>query len=230
MTRLLIAAFALLAAAPAAAAERVYPVTDFDRVHVEGPYEVTLEVGGPSSARVDGSREAIEAVSVEVQGRTLRIRPNRSAWGGYPGASTGPVTIRLATRSLRGASVTGAGSLTVDGARGLRLDLAVSGSGRVAANGVQADMLVLGLAGSGELAVAGTAKSVKATVAGAGDLDAAGLRAEDAEINAETSGNVAMEVRRNAKIVASGPGSVAIIGDPACTVSVRGSAQVDCGD
>lgn len=83
---------ALAAAAPAA--ERRHTVTDFDRVHVEGPFEVTLATGRPSSAVVSGSPAAIERVSIEVQGRVLRIRPNRSAWGGYPGEGAGPVRER----------------------------------------------------------------------------------------------------------------------------------------
>jgi hypothetical protein len=49
---------------------------------------------------------------MEVQGRTLRIRPNRSAWGGYPGEGAGPLKIELSTHGLRGASVSGAGSIS----------------------------------------------------------------------------------------------------------------------
>ncbi|HMC91878.1 MAG TPA: DUF2807 domain-containing protein, partial [Allosphingosinicella sp.] len=67
MTRTALFALLLTAAAPAAAAERSYPVTDFDRIQVEGPYEVTLVTGGASTARGSGSQAALERVTVEVQ-------------------------------------------------------------------------------------------------------------------------------------------------------------------
>src|SRR3954465_1955251 len=95
MMRTALFALLLTAAAPAAAAERNYPVTDFDRIQVEGPYEVTLVTGGASAARGIGSDAALEGVTVEVQSGLLRIHPNRSAWGGYPGDKAGPVKIAV---------------------------------------------------------------------------------------------------------------------------------------
>jgi hypothetical protein len=86
----LLVALAALAAAPAAAAERTYSVTDFDRIQVEGPFEVVLATGLSSKVRASGSTEALDRLSIGVEGGTLRIRVNRSAWGGAPGAAAGP--------------------------------------------------------------------------------------------------------------------------------------------
>src|SRR5438128_1161935 len=86
---------ALAAAAPATAAERRYTITDFDRVEVDGPFQVSLTTGLASGARAVGSQGAIDRLSVEVQGRTLRIRVNRSSWGGYPGDATGPGDVEV---------------------------------------------------------------------------------------------------------------------------------------
>ena len=221
-------AFAL-AAAPAGAAERRYPVTDFDRVEVDGPYRVTLRTGLNAGARVEGSAEALDRVAVDVQGNTLRIRRNRSAWGGYPGEGAGPVTVALTTRDLRAASVVGSGSLDVDRARGLRVDLSVSGSGRLAVAAVEADNLVVGLLGGGRITLAGRAKQLKATIQGSGDLAAAALRADDAQINADTAGAVTVAVTRAVRLKASGAGDVEIIGDPSCTIEGEPSGRVTCG-
>ena len=90
-------------------------------------------------------------------------------------------------------------------------------------------MLNLGLVGGGTLALGGTAKSVRATISGSGDLDAAGLRSEDAEISADTSGRIALTVRRSAKVTTTGAGEVTIGGTPACTVANRGVGIVRCG-
>ncbi|HEX6374628.1 MAG TPA: head GIN domain-containing protein [Allosphingosinicella sp.] len=230
MTRIL--PFALLAAAAvgsAAAAERRYSVGDFDRVQVDGPYQVTLLTGLTSGARAEGSADALDRLSVDVQGNTLRVRRNRSAWGGYPGDRTGPVRISLTTRGLRAASVVGSGSLDIDRAKGLRVDLSVSGSGRLRVGAVEADNLVVGLAGGGRIALAGRAKQIRATVQGSGDLDAAGLHAYDAQIVSDTAGKIAVAVARTAKVTANGSGDVEIIGNPSCMVEAKGSGEVLCG-
>lgn len=217
------------AAAPASAAERNFTVTDFDRVIVEGPYAVTLATGNASSAVATGSPQALERVLVDVQGRTLRIRPNRNAWGGNPGEPAGRVTVALRTRDLRSASVAGSGSLSIDGARGLRIDFAVEGSGRIAADRIEADSLVVALVGSGNMRLAGTAKDLRANVQGAGDLDAAELRTEGARIDTGSAGNIRVSVARNATVNSFGAGDVEIVGAPACTVNARGAGEVRCG-
>lgn len=229
MTRILPLALLALAAAPAAAAERSYSVTDFDRVQVEGPYQVTLTSGLASGARAEGSAEALERITVEVLGNTLRVRTNRSAWGGYPGERTGPVRIALTTRDLRGAAVVGSGSLQVDRARGLRVDLSVSGSGRLAVAAVEADNLVVGLLGGGRITLAGRARQMKATIQGSGDLAADALSVDDAQILSDTAGSVRVDVARTAKVTATGAGDVEIVGTPSCTVEAKGAGQVVCG-
>jgi hypothetical protein len=218
-------------AAPAAAAERRYSVTDFDRVQVDGPYEVVLTTGGSSHAAATGDQAAIERVAVDVQGRTLRIRPNPSAWGGYPGnrAGSGPVRIVLSTRALRQATVIGAGSLAIDRARGLRLDLSLSGSGSLSVGAVEADNLILGLVGSGTISVGGRAKQLRLTVEGTGDVDGRRLAAEDAQIVAGTSGEIVVAAARTAKVTAHGRGDVEILGSPACTLTGPSAATVRCG-
>jgi hypothetical protein len=229
MNRLILAALAFAIPAAADAAERRYTVTDFDRVQIEGPFVVTLATGKVGSARATGSNEAIERVSIDVQGRTLRIRPNRSAWGGYPNAGAGPLKIDLATHDLVGVAVTGSGSLALDRARAMRFDIAVSGSAQVTAGVVEADSLVLGLLGSGRIVIGGKAKTLRATIQGSGDLDAGALSVDDADLNADTAGKIGIAVRRSAKVTATGPGPVEIFGSPACTVSVLGSGPVICG-
>ena len=229
MTRLLLAVTALiLSATPATAAERRYSVTDFERVVVEGPYIVRLTVGRASSAVASGSQAALDRVSIDVSGQTLRIRRNRSSWTGNSGAQEGPLTVELATRTLRSARLIGPASLDVDRAAGLRVDLIVEGSGRLRAANVEADNLSIGLAGSGRLEIAGTAETLSADIQGTGDVDASRLRAENATIIAGTTGEVAFEVARAATISAYGLGNVAIAGNADCTIRGPSADLVRC--
>lgn len=220
---------ASLCAVPATAAERRYSVTDFDRVQVDGPYEVVLSTGGTSHASASGDTAALERVAVDVQGRTLRIRPNRTASGGSSAAARGPVRITLSTRDIRSATVIGPGSLAIDRARGLKLDLSLSGSGRLSVASVAADTLVVGLIGSGSIHLAGTAKQMRASAEGSGDIDGRSLKAEDADLVAGTSGRIVLEAKRTAKVRAHGRGLVEIAGSPACTVSGAAAGFVRCG-
>ena len=230
MTRFPLALLALVTlAAPAGAAERTYPVLDFDRVQVEGPFEVVLTTGQPTRVRASGSPDALERLSVEVEGRTLRVRVNRSAWGGYPGQSPGPVRIEAATRDLVRASVLGSGSLAVDKARGMRIDLSVGGSGRLNVGGLEADNLIVGLVGSGHIGLAGHARQMRATISGSGDMDGHALKADDLQLSTDTAGTINLGSARSAKVTARGPGDVTIGGTPACTVDAQGAGTVRCG-
>ncbi|MGS1016369.1 GIN domain-containing protein [Allosphingosinicella humi] len=229
MKSILLVLAALAAAGPASAAERRITVTDYDRVQVEGPFTVTLATGKPNGAVVTGDGAALDRVSIDVQGRTLRVRANRSTWGGYPGEDPGPVTIALATHDLIGASVTGSGSLAIDKARAMRFELGVSGSGRIRLDSVETDILILGLLGSGRISIGGKTKSLRATIQGTGDLDAGALTAQDANIQSDTSGTVTLAAANSAAIVATGPGDVTVTGNPSCTVKMQGSGRVSCG-
>jgi hypothetical protein len=229
MIRPLLAVLALSCAAmPAAAAERRYAVADFDRVVVEGPYIVRLTAGRASSATASGGQAALDRVSIDVSGQTLRIRRNRSHWGGNPGAQEGPLEIELATRNIRSARLIGPARLDVDRAEGMRVDFIVEGSGLLRASGVRADNLSIGLAGSGRIEIAGTAENVNADIQGTGDVDASGLRAETAAITTATTGTVALEVVREATVTAFGLGAVDISGRPACTVRGPNAGLVRC--
>jgi hypothetical protein len=230
MTRILILLASLIVTlAPADAADRRFAVTDFNRVVVEGPYVVRLVVGRSSTAVASGSAAALDRLTLDVSGQTLRIRRNRHYWGGNPGAQEGTLTIELATRSLLSARLIGPGSLDVQRLEGLRADLIVEGSGRLSAGEVAADNLTLGIVGSGRLQLSGTVKALVANIQGSGDLVAPALRAETATINSVTSGSVEVQVDRAATVTASGTGSVAITGEPACTILGPNADMVRCG-
>ena len=227
--RFLLAALIIATSAPAVAAERRYSITDFDRVEVDGPYQVTLTTGGSSSARATGSIAALDRLSVEVQGQTLRVRSNPSAWGGYPGTAIELASVTLTTRDLHAVSVNGSGKLVVDKAKGLKVTVSVVGSGQASIGAVDADNLVVTMLGSGQASLGGKAKNMRAEVHGAANLDAAGLTASDAQLFADTAGDTKLSVSHAVTIQASSTGDVDVSGTPACTVKNSGSGQVRCG-
>jgi hypothetical protein len=231
MTRSLALLLALSAlAAPAFAEDRHYAIEDFDRVIAEGPYIVHLVAGRATSAIAHGSREALDRMSLDVQGQMLRIRRNRSAWtGGSTGADPGIVTIDLVTRSLRSARLIGPVRLDADNVRGLAVEFSVEGPGTLHATRLNADSLTLALLGSGRLEAAGAARTVSVNFQGSGDLAAPGLVAHDARIVSTTSGAVALTVNGPATITSNGLGNIRILGRPVCTINGAAADQVRCG-
>jgi Protein of unknown function (DUF2807). len=217
---------AAIATSPAMAAERNYSVTSFDRIRVDGPYRVTLNTGVPPFAIAKGADNAIDRVSVAVQGRTLIVRQNPGAWGGYPGQAPGPVEIEVGTHDLSQAWLNGSGALAIDRVRGLSFELAVQGSGSVTLGDADIDQMKIGINGSGTVKLAGKAPQLTAIVRGASTLDASGLTTKDALVGAEGSSDVRFVATATAKVDARGTTSIAVGGKPACTVNAEGSAVV----
>ena len=226
--RTLLPAFALLAcaAAPADAATRNFGVSGFDRIRVDGPFKVRLTTGVAPFAVASGSTNGIDAVAIEVNGRTLIVRSNRSSWGGYPGEAKGPVEISIGTHELTAAWLNGAGSLAIDKAKGLSFDLSVQGAGTASIGAVAVDQLKVALSGTASASIAGSAPRLTAMVRGISTLDAPGLTSKTATIGAQGPATVRLTVTESAKVDAQGTAAVALTGNPACIVKAVGSASV----
>lgn len=219
----------LLLASPAVAAERGYSITSFDRIRVEGPFVVTVTTGKAVSGRASGSAEALERVSVSVEGRTLTIRPNSAGWGGYPGRQVAPAAIAITTPGLSTVILVGSGRLEVDRMKGLRVIVTVEGSGRVGIRALDADNASLAVAGSGTIEAAGSAHQVAAVVRGTAEIRAPRLVVSDLILTSESAGAVTMQASRSAKVSALGTGSITVAGTASCQVKKVGSGPLTCG-
>lgn len=218
--------FILVAASPLYAAQRNYTVTDFTRVRVEGPFAVTLATNVAPFARAVGSQRALDRVSLKVEGRTLVIKVDRSAWGAGTDEQVGPVTIAVGTHDLEQAALVGPGSLSIDRVRGLNFALSSFGSGAASIGTVGVDRLRVMLEGSGSARVAGAAKAFDASLNGPGLIDAAALTAKDATLSAMGPASLRALVTNSAKINATGTATITLDGGAACTSKVSGSAVV----
>lgn len=218
--------FILVAASPLAAAERNYTVTDFARVKVEGPFAVTLATNVAPYARASGSQSALDRLSLRVEGRTLIIRVDRSAWGGSSDKAAEPVTIRVGTHSLDQAVLNGSGSLSIDRVRGLDFGFSSYGSGAASIATAAVDRLRVSANGSGSMRVGGATKQLIATLNGPGLLDASALTAKDATLSASGPASLRANVSNTVKLTATGTATITLDGGAACTRKVSGSAVV----
>lgn len=223
-----LAAAILLASltAPAAAADRSFTVTGFERIRIEGPFRVKVATNVPPFARASGSPAALDGVSIDVQGRTLVVRRSAAAIGRGNGRSSRPVEIVVGTHDLSSAWVNGSGSVAIDRVRGLQFDLSVAGSGGASIGAVTSDRLNVAAGGSVSVRIAGKVEKMTATVRGTSTLDAAALTAKEATIGVEGASVAKITARDTAKVDARGPAMVELAGSPACTVRVDGPAEV----
>ena len=217
---------ALMIAAPAAAAQRNFSVTSFDRIRVDGPFMVKLTTGVAPFARATGAPPSLDGVSIDVQGRTLVVRKNPGSWGGFPGSVRGPVEISIGTHDLNTAWINGAGSLAIDKVKGQTFDLSIQGPGSIEVGLITVDQLKAGLSGAGSAKLGGTAAEVTAIVRGTSSLDALELRSKDAKVGAEGTAVVKLTATNTAKVDSLGTATVELAGRPACTVRATGSAVV----
>jgi len=228
--RLPILALLALASLPATAAaptsQRNYSVTSFDRIRLDGPYQVQLRTNVAPYARASGSAAALDGVSIEVEGRTLIVRADSGSWGGYSDEDRGPVTIELGTHDLGTVWINGAGALSVDRIKGLIFELAIQGSGSARIDNADIDQMKVGISGAGSARLGGSAKKLTAVIRGTSSFDGEGLTVKDAVIGAEGPAIIRATVTETARVDAIGVGSVTLGGKPACTVNARGSAVV----
>jgi hypothetical protein len=220
----------LVLSMPVAANERGYGVSDFDRVRVLGPFIVEVETGKASTARASGSADALDRVTLSVQGRQLTIRQNSSAWGGTPGKVPMPAKIHLTTRLLNTATLEGTGGITITQMRGPRIALILQGPGALIVANIEADRLDVNAVGAGQLKLGGNAKQMFVGGRGSVSLMADTLTATDLDLTWQSAGNASVGAMRKAKIVSAGAGLVTITGTPACTVNAVGAGEVICGD
>lgn len=217
-----------IAASPVA--RQSYSITDFDTIRLEAPIEVTLVTGKGASANGIGDRDTLDALSLQINSRTLVVRlRDRAPLGGSGGKLRAPTRLNLTTGQLSRATVTGAGILTVDALKGASTEAALRGSGKLTIAGVDADKTNVSLFGSGTLVVTGKALAVTASLSGSGRLDAKALDARRIRIDSEGSVDAVTSARDEAVVSAAGTGSILISGSPICTVRKVGSATISCG-
>jgi len=222
----LLAFAALSFAAPATAATRNFGIQDFDRIRVTGPFMVQLVTGVAPFAKATGGMDALDDVSVEVEGRTLVVQQNASSWSSFPGRDSGPVTISIGTHDLSAAWLNGSGSLSIDRVKAPSFEMTVQGAGSASVGNIAVDTLKVGISGSGDVTIAGAAPQLTANLFGASTFDGAALTAKDAAIGAQGTAVLKLTATDAVKIDAEGPVTLTFSGNPACTLRSQGPADV----
>jgi hypothetical protein len=218
-------------AAPAHAADRSYVVTNFDRIRVDGPYSVQVEVGtGGAAASAVGDGQALDELDISVNGSTLTVRKGSQGWGERGKSNGPPPVITLRTPAVRGAAVVGGAKLALAGTlRTTRLDLQVTGAGAIDARGVDADDVMVTVIGNGNVAVAGRTTRARFSTNGGGSIAATPLDAGEIVVTMEGAGETRASARYFADLTNKGLGLIAVTGNPKCAIRGQSVGSIECG-
>ena len=198
-------ATAVLLAAPIASAhdgdhdkgpqiEKSYDFTGFDRIHIEGVYEVDIRVGPKFSIETSGSEKRMKRTDVFVSGDKLVLGVKENARGkNWRGKNKGiKAVVTLPALS----------------------EISLMGVGSVEARGIKADKFTASLEGVGSMELSGTCNRFDASVEGVGSLEADDLECKDVDVKVEGMGSA--EVYASASVAADieGIGSIDVDGSP----------------
>lgn len=214
-----------LAGAAPADDERSFMVTSFERLRVDGPFEIEVADGSPG-ATATGDRAALDRLDIHGDGTTLVIGTVAGGWAQANGAAPAVPHIRLAASGLRTLIVNGGGRVRIAAMRGQRVDIAVNGSGTAEVSLIDAQDLGVTLIGGGAITLAGKAMTARLRSNGAGSIDAGALVAGEANVISESTAGIRLGVRYRVRVSTYSLGGVEILGTPECRVS--GPAPVTC--
>jgi hypothetical protein len=175
------------------------PVDEFTSVEAEGAFEIEW-VSGPASCTIRTDQNLLRHVDTTMDGKKLRLESNGQL---HP---TKGMKVRLSSRSLSGARLTGAVRLTASGLAGNGFYLDGTGATRVTVDGAVSELM--------------------ATMAGASRLDADSLRVKTAELSISGAGRAEVSASDVLKVAISGAGKVTYTGNPAVEKHVSGAGSI----
>jgi hypothetical protein len=214
---------------PAFAADRSYSITEFDKISVDGPYQISVETGKPPSARASGGQAALDLLLVEVRSQRLVIKTLKSGWGERNFLKQGPITITVTVPGLKRIDFSGTGSLSINRIRTARVFIGQSGSSQIKISQIDSDQIDLFATGDGLVTLSGKALTGRIDNSGAGRIAGAGLTVSDLDVRSSSAGETRIGAIRSAKVIGTSSGDVIIGGKPACTVTRLGAGEIICG-
>ena len=222
--RLHLALLLTFAAAPAVAAERRFPVSDFTEIVLAGSPDVTVATGGRPSVVASGEAAELDRLDIRVDGKRLLIGTKPGRWTGSRKAD---VKIRVSTAAVSAAVISGSGSILIDRVRG-PFSGRISGSGEMDLPSVDSPGLTLAISGSGDMDVAGRCGTGNFAISGSGDIDATALTCTDLTATTTGSGDIEARATGTATLRVTGSGDITVTGGARCTSRSTGSGTTRC--
>ncbi len=191
-------------------------VSGFRGVDLRTLGKVILTQGDKESLVIKGSDNLVPLIKTRVSGGVLYIElDDNYSIQNYK--SDDVLTYEVSLKSVENLTVSGLGSLEMAAAEAKDLRLVMSGSGAIFMNKVTANSVDMTVSGLGKVVVIGSADKVKATISGAGEINAQELKCRTASANISGLGNASLWVTDELGGSISGSGDVHYYGSPKVT-------------
>lgn len=164
-------------------------VGGFHSVNLRGAADASIRVGEAPSLSATADDATLRELRTEVRHGMLIVEQK----GGWPWSRKG-LKLDITVPELREVVISGAGDITVDGARGQSLELSLQGAGNLVAGG--------------------EIHSLTVHINGAGNASLAGLHAREARVVVNGTGDVTVRASDALDAVVNGVGSVRYLGTP----------------
>lgn len=221
--------FMLLLSSAAQAAERKFSLFGFDDIRIGNGVDVVLTSGKGPSARAEGeTRELLDRVSLQKNGKQLIVSVQPKSLSGDNYDADAPVTLYLSSYAINSISHLGSGLVKLDRLSGRTPRVRLGGFGTLTIDAVDADRLDVAMTGGGQMVMAGKARNARIELQGASIFESPDLTVEQLTLVQRGPASSQVKVTREAVITNNGTGRINIAGKPNCTVRTDGAADIVC--
>lgn len=219
----------LLISSAAQAAERKFSLFGFEDIRIGAGVDVVLTSGKGPSARAEGeTRELLDRVSLQKNGKQLIVSIRPKSLTGDKYAADAPVTIFLSSHEINTISHLGSGLVTLNRLTGRTPRVRLGGFGVLRIDMVESDRLDVGMTGGGQVIVAGKVRDARIELQGASIFEGPDLEVEKLTLVQRGPASSHVRVEREATITNNGTGRIEIDGKPNCMVRTDGAAEIVC--
>ncbi len=211
-------------AANPAAEGRAYTPGDFDAIEISGAAHVRFRQGDADAVFVEGDEEAQKALSLEVRGSQLIIRP-AGTWKFW---NNKRVNVNVTARNLQRVNISGAADLLAAAPVHLaRLHISISGSGLARFDQLKAEQLNFHVSGAGDGQMAGQVGELTVSVSGRSEFRGEDLMAQRARVRVSGIAEVKVWAVQELQVSVSGVGTVDHWGSANVQRSASGIARIN---
>ena len=201
-----------------------FTLTGFQSVTLNSAANVEIIKGDKFNVELSDYENLLQYQSVTVSNHTLLISKEPAST--QLNNSKAKVTITMPDSLIR-VTLNGSGNMTISSAFKDLLSTDIFGSGNInAAQWLEISKLNASIYGSGNITATGKVDSLKAIIAGSGNIDFTTLKANYANCIISGSGNINVAVAYNLKATLSGSGNVYYYGHPNVNATMSGSGTV----
>jgi hypothetical protein len=195
---------------------------NFTGIEVGGAFEVEIKTGPVTEVVVESDDNIIKYIETNVSGNVLEIKTNHSM-----GFNNAHYKVFITAPAINSIEASGAANIKAkDQLKSSdKISFDISGAAEVNAS-VDAPEVEVEISGAGNMELGGRTRSYKAKVTGSGDLKAADLLSENADVDVSGAGSAKVHASVSLKAEASGAGNISYKGGASVQQKTSGAGTI----